>query len=402
MKYSYTGRDLYGNRLHGEISADNLDDARRILNERGIHVLQVNEFKKSGIPFLKSGGKVKGTQLSNFAKEMSVMVRAGIPQDAALRSSERQVEGTAFGNILHEVRNDVSAGSSLSVALSKHPHVFDTIFVNMIRAGEESGAIDEAFDNLSDFIKRQEQIRQKVISALIYPALILGFTFLGSLFLIIFVFPRLEDMYASLGGDLPAITRFFLNLKDFLLAYWYLLISGFGAVTFTFFRWLKTNRGKRWKDRTLLKVPLVGPFLQKMAVIRFAKTLASLVMTGTNITRSLEIAGKSSGNTLIEDAVVDMIDGLRQGETITQRLRKYEHVFLPMFISLFSTGEQVGKIDEMLNHVTVYYEGEIEETASRLSSILDPILMGIMIVVIGVILIALYMPVFQMSSLLSG
>ena len=259
-----------------------------------------------------------------------------------------------------------------------------------------------AMATLSDFITQMVRIRSKVISALIYPAIVLTAAGFGTLFLVLVVFPQISDLYAQFGADLPLITRFIIGLSNFLISYWYLVLATIAGLVVGVRRWLRTPNGRRVKDTVILKIPIVGPFIKKMVLVKFTKTLAALVANSTHIVDALRIAGASSGNALIEEATQEIIIGLREGERISRRMREKEWLFSGMLVNMIASGEEVAKIDKMLLVVADHYQSEVDETASRLSTILDPILMLFVLGIVGTILIALYLPIFQIGSVLGG
>ena len=399
MRYTYVARNAQGKEQRGVIEAESREEALRLLREKGLYPFKVQEAKKSGF---RMRGRIKGIDLANFTKQLSVMIGSGIPQDVALASCEKETSKEALKSVIASLRTDVSNGVALSDALRKHPKVFDSVFVSLARAGEASGDMAHAMATLSDFITQMVRIRSKVISALIYPAIVLTAAGFGTLFLVLVVFPQISDLYAQFGADLPLITRFIIGLSNFLISYWYLVLATIAGLVVGVRRWLRTPNGRRVKDTVILKIPIVGPFIKKMVLVKFTKTLAALVANSTHIVDALRIAGASSGNALIEEATQEIIIGLREGERISRRMREKEWLFSGMLVNMIASGEEVAKIDKMLLVVADHYQSEVDETASRLSTILDPILMLFVLGIVGTILIALYLPIFQIGSVLGG
>lgn len=399
MRYTYVARNAQGKEQRGVIEAESREEALRLLREKGLYPFKVQEAKKSGF---RMRGRIKGIDLANFTKQLSVMIGSGIPQDVALASCEKETSKEALKSVIASLRTDVSNGVALSDALRKHPKVFDSVFVSLARAGEASGDMAHAMATLSDFITQMVRIRSKVISALIYPAIVLTAAGFGTLFLVLVVFPQISDLYAQFGADLPLITRFIIGLSNFLISYWYLVLATIAGLVVGVRRWLRTPNGRRVKDTVILKIPIVGPFIKKMVLVKFTKTLAALVANSTHIVDALRIAGASSGNALIEEATQEIIIGLREGERISRRMREKEWLFSGMLVNMIASGEEVAKIDKMLLVVADHYQSEVDETASRLSTILDPILMLFVLGIVGTILIALYLPIFQVGSVLGG
>lgn len=399
MRYTYVARNAQAKEQRGIIEADSREEAIRLLRERGLHPYKVQEAKQSP---LAGKGRIKGIDLANFTKQLSVMIGAGIPQDLALASCEKETSKESLRQVIAALRADVTKGVAFSDALKKHPRVFDTVFVSLAQAGEASGDMAQAMGTLSDFITQMVRIRAKVLSALIYPAVVLTAAALGTLFLVLVVFPQLRDLYAQFDAELPFITRFIIGVSNFLLGYWYLVLAVFVGLVMGLRRWLKTPNGRRIKDTVILKVPIIGPFIKKMVLVKFTKTLAALVANNTRIVDALRIAGGSSGNYLIEEATREIIMGLREGERISRRMREKEWLFSGMLVNMIASGEEVAEIEKMLTVVADHYQSEVDETASRLSTILDPILMLFVLGIVGTILVALYLPIFQIGSILGG
>lgn len=382
----------------GTIEANDENEAKELVANLGLHPIEVKMVQKKE----RIKGKVTSRDLAVLAKDLAVMIRSGLRTDDALRVCQRQMKRSRLASVLDDVLVDVSAGLTLSDALAKHPKVFNTVFVNMVRSGEASGEMANALEMLAEFINRENHIRGKMISALMYPGLILAFSVLASLALLLFVFPQLEDLYAQLGGDLPLLTQIFLNISDTLRDYWFLWVPAVALTIAGIVRWSKTANGRYTVHRLVMKVPLIGPFVQQIALTKFTKTLASLLNSGAKTVESLRIAGNSSSNALIEQATQGLILGLQEGEQISQRMRADEELFTTMLVQVMSVGEATGNVVEMLQEVVKHYEREVDETAERLGAVLDPILMVLMLGLVGTLLAALYLPVFNMSSLMQG
>lgn len=396
--YEYKARTPKLKIITGTIEANDEKEAKELVANLGLHPVEIKLVQKAE----KTKGKVTSRDLAVFAKELAVMIRSGLRTDDALRVCQRQLKRSRLAKVLDDVLTDVSAGLSLSDALAKHPKTFNTVFVNMVRSGEASGEMAEALEMLSDFINRENHIRGKMISALMYPGLILSFAVVASLALLLFVFPQLEDLYAQLGGDLPLLTQVFLNISHGLRDYWFIWVPAVSLSIWGLIRWSKTPKGRYTVHRLVIKVPLIGPFVQQIALTKFTKTLASLLDSGARTVESLRIAGNSSSNALIERATQGLILGLQEGERISQRMRADESLFTTMLVQVMTVGEATGNVVEMLQEVVKYYEREVDETAERLGAVLDPILMVLMLGLVGTLLAALYLPVFNMSSLMQG
>jgi len=382
----------------GTIEANDEKEARNIVASLGLHPIEIKVKQKEE----KGRGKINDRIRAMFAKELSVMIRSGLRTDDAIRVCQKQLKNPQFATVLDSVLVDVSSGLPLSEALARHPKVFDSVFINIVRSGEASGEMADALEMLAEFINRTNYIRGKLISALIYPCLILVFAVFSSLALLLFVFPQLEDLYAQLGGQLPIITQIFLTISHILRDYWFIWIPLVIGSIFLVYRWYKSPNGRYTVHRLILKIPFVGPFVQQIALTKFTKTLALLLDSGAKTVESLRIAGNSSGNALIERATQNLILGLQEGEKISQRMKADEALFTTLLVQVINVGEHTGHIVEMLKEVVQHYEKESDEMAARLGSVLDPILMVLMLAIVGTMLAALYLPVFNMSNLMQS
>lgn len=382
----------------GTIEANDEKEARNIVASLGLHPIEIKVKQKKE----KGRGKINDRIRAMFAKELSVMIRSGLRTDDAIRVCQKQLKNPQFATVLDSVLVDVSSGLPLSEALARHPKVFDSVFINIVRSGEASGEMADALEMLAEFINRTNYIRGKLISALIYPCLILVFAVFSSLALLLFVFPQLEDLYAQLGGQLPIITQIFLTISHILRDYWFIWIPLVVGSIFLVYRWYKSPNGRYTVHRLILKIPFVGPFVQQIALTKFTKTLALLLDSGAKTVESLRIAGNSSGNALIERATQNLILGLQEGEKISQRMKADEALFTTLLVQVINVGEHTGHIVEMLKEVVQHYEKESDEMAARLGSVLDPILMVLMLAIVGTMLAALYLPVFNMSNLMQS
>lgn len=382
----------------GTIEANDEKEARNIVASLGLHPIEIKVKQKKE----KGRGKINDRIRAMFAKELSVMIRSGLRTDEAIRVCQKQLKNSQFATVLDSVLVDVSSGLPLSEALARHPKAFDSVFINIVRSGEASGEMADALEMLSEFINRTNYIRGKLISALIYPCLILVFAVFSSLALLLFVFPQLEDLYAQLGGQLPLITQIFLTISHTLRDYWFIWIPLVIGSIFLVYRWYKSPNGRYTVHRLILKIPFVGPFVQQIALTKFTKTLALLLDSGAKTVESLRIAGNSSGNALIEQATQNLIVGLQEGEKISQRMKADEALFTTLLVQVINVGEHTGNIVDMLKEIVQHYEKEIDEMAARLGSVLDPILMVLMLAIVGTMLAALYLPVFNMSNLMQS
>lgn len=351
------------------------------------------EFKIS----LPMGKKVNQRSIAIFTRQLATMIDAGLPLVQSLDILSSQQEHKVFKNIIREIREDVEGGSTFAGALKKHPSTFDDLYTNLVVAGEEGGILDNILNRLSNYIEKAEALKKKVKSAMIYPAIIFSVAILVVIILMIFVIPVFETMFKSAGQSLPLPTLIVLTMSKIVKKYIVIIIPAAILFIFLFRKFYKTETGKTLIDRLILKVPVFGMLLKKVAVARFARTLGTLVSSGVPILDGLLIVSKTAGNRTIETAIMSARASIREGETIAEPLGR-GGIFPPMVIQMISVGESTGALDSMLSKIADFYDDEVDVAVSNLTSLLEPFLMVFLGVVIGGVVIAMYLPIFQMAS----
>ncbi len=351
------------------------------------------EFKIS----LPGGKKVKQRSIAIFTRQLATMIDAGLPLVQSLDILSSQQDHKVFKNIIREIREDVEGGSTFAGALKKHPSTFDDLYTNLVVAGEEGGILDNILNRLSNYIEKAEALKKKVKSAMIYPAVIVSVAIFVVIILMIFVIPVFETMFKSAGQSLPLPTLIVLTMSKIIKKYIVVIIPAAILFVFLFRKFYKTGAGKTLIDRLTLKVPVFGMLLKKVAVARFARTLGTLVSSGVPILDGLLIVSKTAGNRTIETAIMSARASIREGETIAEPLGR-SGIFPPMVIQMISVGESTGALDSMLSKIADFYDDEVDVAVSNLTSLLEPFLMVFLGVVIGGVVIAMYLPIFQMAS----
>lgn len=351
------------------------------------------EFKIS----LPGGKKVNQRSIAIFTRQLATMIDAGLPLVQSLDILSSQQDHKVFKNIIREIREDVEGGSTFAGALKKHPSTFDDLYTNLVVAGEEGGILDNILNRLSNYIEKAEALKKKVKSAMIYPAIIVSVAILVVIILMIFVIPVFETMFKSAGQSLPLPTLIVLTMSKIVKKYIVVIIPAAILFVFLFRKFYKTESGKTLIDRLILKVPVFGMLLKKVAVARFARTLGTLVSSGVPILDGLLIVSKTAGNRTIETAIMSARASIREGETIAEPLGR-GGIFPPMVIQMISVGESTGALDSMLSKIADFYDDEVDVAVSNLTSLLEPFLMVFLGVVIGGVVIAMYLPIFQMAS----
>ena len=349
---------------------------------------------KIGLPFKK---KVQQRAVAIFTRQLSTMIDAGLPLVQSLEILSSQQDSPVFKKIIREIREDVEGGSTFAGALKKHPGTFDDMYTNLVVAGEEGGILDNILTRLANYIEKAEALKKKVKSALVYPTTIVAVAVIVVGILMVFVIPVFETMFKSAGSSLPLPTLIVLTLSKLIKKYVIIFIPGVILFFYLFKKYYKTEKGKALIDRLLLRLPVFGPLFQKVAVARFSRTLGTLVSSGVPILDGLTIVSKSSGNRAVEIAILNARSSIREGETISEPLGR-SGIFPPMVIQMISVGESTGALDAMLSKIADFYDEEVDVAVSNLTSLLEPLLMIFLGVVIGGVVIAMYLPIFNMAS----
>lgn len=395
--FKWEGKTLKGSMKKGEMEAPSEAAIRIHLRQQSIIPTKIatkgKEFKIS----LPGGKKVKQRSIAIFTRQLATMIDAGLPLVQSLDILSSQQDHKVFKNIIREIREDVEGGSTFAGALKKHPSTFDDLYTNLVVAGEEGGILDNILTRLSNYIEKAEALKKKVKSAMIYPAVIVSVAILVVIILMIFVIPVFETMFKSAGQSLPLPTLIVLAMSKIIKKYIVVIIPAAILFVFLFRKFYKTEAGKTLIDRLILKVPVFGMLLKKVAVARFARTLGTLVSSGVPILDGLLIVSKTAGNRIIEKAILNARASIREGETIAEPLGR-SGIFPTMVTQMISVGESTGALDSMLTKIADFYDDEVDVAVSNLTSLLEPFLMVFLGVVIGGVVIAMYLPIFQMAS----
>jgi type IV pilus assembly protein PilC len=394
--YAWKGRNRAGLVQEGVLAADSKDLALTSLRRQNIVVTGIRERGKE-ISLTKMARKVPAKILAVFTRQFSVMIDAGLPLVQCLEILANQQEHKNFQKILLQVRQDVEAGSTLADAMRRHPKAFDNLYVNMVAAGEAGGILDTILQRLSVYIEKAVKLRSQVRAAMIYPAAVITIAAIVVAVILLKVIPTFAALFTSLGAELPLPTRVVIYCSTFLARYWWAFVLAIGAGVFAFQRYYATYRGRRVVDGALLKTPIIGMILRKIAVARFCRTLATLTSSGVPILESLDITARTSGNAIIEDAILDVRKSVEGGKTIVEPLVA-SGVFPNMVVQMIGVGEQTGALDAMLNKIADFYEDEVDVAVQGLVKLLEPVMIFILGVIIGGIVIAMYLPMFTLIN----
>ncbi|MEL7061008.1 MAG: type II secretion system F family protein [Acidobacteriota bacterium] len=396
--FSWKGRTSAGKVEQGVIAADSREAAQAILRRRNIAVSNLQEKDGKRIPLMpKIGGGVPSKKLSIFTRQFSVMLDAGLPLVQCLEILGGQEDHKIFKGILEQVRSDVEQGTSLAEAMRRHPPAFDNLYVNMIAAGEAGGILDIILQRLSNYIEKAVKLKNQVKSALTYPIAVIVIAVGVVAIILLKVIPVFESMFAAMGAELPFLTRVVIQASGILQSYfgWLALLT---VLTFFALReWKKTYRGARVLDSLTLRFPVLGMLMRKIAIARFCRTLATLTSSGVPILDGLEITAKTSGNAIIEDAIMSVRNAVEEGKTISGPLSDTK-VFPAMVCQMIAVGEQTGALDAMLSKIADFYEDEVDTAVAGLMKLIEPIMIVFLGVVIGTIVIAMYLPMFSIIT----
>ncbi|MET0647504.1 MAG: type II secretion system F family protein [Pyrinomonadaceae bacterium] len=399
--YVFKGRNRMGEVIVGERLADSRDVLRQLLRREQVMLTSVKE-KGREVAVPKIGGrrkKVGAKDLSIFTRQFSVMIDAGLPLVQCLEILAQQQENKNFQMVLTQTRQDVEEGSTLAAAMARHPKTFDSLFVNMIEAGEAGGILDLILQRLSTYIEKIVKLRRDVVSAMIYPAAVIVIAIAVIAVIMVFVIPSFQSIFTGLLGPgelLPLPTRIVVGISEFLAGLGGLLILGAIIASVVGIRfYYRTPGGHRRLDSLLLKVPVIGGILRKIAVARFSRTLSTLLSSGVPILQSLEITARTAGNMILEEAINKVRTGVERGESIVEPLKATE-VFPNMVSQMIAIGEQTGALDAMLGKIADFYEQEVDSAIASLLTLIEPIMIGFLGVTIGSIVIAMYLPLFTL------
>ena len=394
--FEWKGTARNGQTQTGVLVADSKDAVISVMRRQQIVVTAVKE-KGKEIALPKFGGGVPPQSIAIFTRQFSVMIDAGLPLVQCLEILGSQQDHKAFKRTLIQIRQDVESGSNLADAMRKHPKVFNDLYTNMVAAGEAGGILDTILQRLATYIEKSVKLNGQVKSAMIYPVAVISIACIVVAVILWKVIPVFASLFASLGAELPLPTRVVIALSHFLADFWWLIGISIAALIFGLRKYHATYKGKRVLDGILLRVPVLGMLLRKIAVARFCRTLSTLTSSGVPILDGLTITARTAGNSIVEDAIMATRKSVEEGKTISEPLGDTE-VFPPMVVQMIAVGEQTGALDTMLSKIADFYEEEVDVAVAGLMKLLEPVLIAFLGVAIGGIVIAMYMPMFSLIS----
>jgi type IV pilus assembly protein PilC len=396
--YVYSAINAQGLELKGELHASDLEAAREQLRSRGLLPKSIREGKAAA----KSGGvfkKVQPKSLQVFSRQFATLIEAGVSIVSSLVVLEEQTEDKNLAVVIDEVRSDVESGLVLSKALNRHPKVFNRLYVSMVEAGEASGTLDRVLDRVAMQIEKEQQIKRRVKGAMVYPTVVLSFATLVLTALLMFIVPVFVKIFSELNGQLPTLTQQVVNVSNLLRHNWFIIFPVLAGIGWGFLRWKKSAPGRKVWDRFKLRVPMkIGEVVRKVTMARFSRTLATLIGAGVDIVSALEITGTTAGNWVVEDALNQVRMKVHAGVPIAQPLTE-DPVFPPMVSHMVRIGEETGELEKMLSKIADFYEDEVDAAIASITSIIEPLMMIGVGVMVGIIVISMYLPMFKMLQL---
>jgi len=394
IPYQWEGMDKKGNRVKGKSLAPDESALRADLRRQGIAPSRIRKQAQS----FKAGGKPNSQDIAVFARQLATMLGAGIPLVQAFEIVGNGHEKPSMQKLILDIKAEVEGGTSLHESLAKHPLYFDDLFVNLVEAGEQAGALESLLDKIATYKEKTEALKKKVKKALFYPAAVLVVAVVVTVILLIFVIPQFESLFKGFGADLPAFTQMVINMSKFVQAEGIFIAIVLAGAGYTFFYFKKRSKKMReFLDRAALKFPIIGPILNKAAIARYARTLSTMFAAGVPLVEALESVAGATGNIVFENAVMRMRDEVSTGQRL-QRAMEATGLFPNMVIQMIAVGEESGSLDEMSGKVATFYEAEVDNAVDAMSSLLEPLIMAILGVLVGGLVIAMYLPIFKLGS----
>ncbi len=397
VPFVWEGTDRKGNKVKGKSMAASEAAVKADLRRQGVVPSRIRKQKKG---MFSGGGSITPADIAIFMRQLATMLAAGIPLVQSFEIVGNGHENAAMQKLILAVKSDVEGGSSLNEALAKHPLYFDDLVLNLVEAGEQAGALETLLDKIATYKEKTEALKKKIKKALTYPAAVLVVAFVVTTILLIFVIPAFEDLFKGFGADLPTFTRMVIDLSVFVRAQGWIIAIGAGIAVGTFFYFKKRSRAMRhWLDRMSLKIPIIGGILQKAAIARYARTLSTMFSAGVPLVEALESVAGATGNIVYEVGVLQMRDEVATGQRLQQAMENTD-LFPNMVIQMIAVGEESGSLDDMSAKVADFYEEDVDNAVDNLSSLLEPMIMAILGILVGGLVVAMYLPIFKMGSVI--
>ena len=393
--FVWEGVDRQGKRVKGEMSGKNDALIKATLRRQGVNPLKVKKKTKS---LFSARGKITTKDITVFSRQLATMMSSGVPLVQSFEIVGRGHENKAMQELILAVKSDVESGTALNEALAKHPRQFDELYVNLVIAGEQSGILEEILHKLATYMEKTEALKSKIKGALFYPVAVVVVAFVITCILMIFVIPQFQELFSGFGADLPTLTMIVINMSKWFQEFWWLLIGGIIGVIFGLYQ-LKQRSQKfaHFLDRLFIKLPIIGEILEKSAIARFSRTLATMFSAGTPLVEAMTSVAGACGNIVFYDATIQMRDEITTGTQLQVSMRD-TNIFPNMVVQMVAIGEESGALDAMLSKVADWYEQEVDDAVDALTSLLEPLIMAVLGVIIGGLVIAMYLPIFKMGQ----
>jgi len=390
--FEWEGKDRNGKTVRGELRAVGENQAQASLRRQGVVVQKIKKRK------MASAKRIKPKDIALFTRQLATMMKAGVPLLQSFDIVGRGNPNPSVTKLLNDIRTDVETGTSLSAAFRKHPMYFNSLYCNLVEAGEAAGILEDLLDRLATYMEKTESIKSKVRSALMYPTAVVVVAFIVVAVIMIFVIPAFKEVFTSFGADLPAPTLFVIALSEFFVAYWWLIFGGIGGGLYFFMQaWKRNEKVQRFMDKLLLKVPVFGVLVEKSVVARWTRTLSTMFAAGVPLVEALDSVGGASGNTLYADATSKIQQEVSTGTSLTMAMTNAQ-IFPSMVLQMCAIGEESGSIDHMLGKAADFYEAEVDDMVAGLSSLMEPIIIVFLGTIIGGIVVSMYLPIFKLGQ----
>src|SRR6186713_836515 len=390
--FEWEGKDRGGKQVRGEIRAAGENQVKSSLRRQGVLPTKIRKRK------MRSGKSIKPKDIAIFTRQLATMMKAGVPLLQAFDIVGRGNANASVTKLLNDIRTDVETGTSLSAAFRKFPLYFDTLYCNLVEAGEAAGILEELLDRLATYMEKTEAIKSKIKSALMYPISVVVVAFVVVAIIMIFVIPAFKQVFSSFGADLPAPTLMVIAISEFFVAYWWLIFGGIGGGLYFFFQaWKRNEKMQKFMDRVLLKIPVFGALIEKSCIARWTRTLSTMFAAGVPLVEALDSVGGASGNSLYADATTKIQQEVSTGTSLTAAMGN-ANLFPTMVLQMCAIGEESGSIDHMLSKAADFYEAEVDEMVAGLSSLMEPIIIVILGTLIGGIVVSMYLPIFKLGQ----
>lgn len=399
--FKYTAKNSEGKTINGNTDAKTRENLIELLRKQEFTIISIEENTNIQAKGVSPARKVNLDDLVVFSRQLATMVEAGIPLVNVLDILSQQIENKEFGQTIKKLRDDVEAGSSFSHALAKHPRIFSVLYINMVKAGESSGMLHEILNRVSVYLEKTASLQRKVKSAMIYPIAVVTISIAITIFLLVKVVPTFKGIFDMLGGALPLPTQILLIMSDFIRKWFLFSMVGLIIFIVAITRYARTEKGRLVLDIILLKLPVFGNIIRKVSVAKFSRTFSTLVKSGVPILNSLDIVAKTSGNKIVEKAVNNAKEAVREGKNLAEPLSK-SPVFPPMVVRMIAVGEQAGELEKMLSKIADFYDEQVDAAVSGLTSLIEPMIILLLGVIVGGIVIAIFMPIFKITEILGG